>query len=64
METVAVEVSKAINDLPVALRNIVIDFENMDLITPNRLRLTKVFSLKVIGNHLNLIEENKKIFNV
>ena len=64
METVAVEVSKAINDLPVALRNIVIDFENMDLITPNRLRLTKVFSLKVIENHLNLIEENKKIFNV
>ena len=64
METVAVEVSKAINDLPVALRNIVIDFENMDLITPNRLRLTKVFSMKVIGNHLNLIEENKKIFNV
>ena len=64
METVAVEVSKAINDLPVSLRNIVIDFENMDLITPNRLRLTKVFSMKVIGNHLNLIEENKKIFNV
>ena len=64
MERVAVEVSKAINDLPVALRNIVIDFENMDLITPNRLRLTKVFSMKVIGNHLNLIEENKKIFNV
>lgn len=38
-ETVAAEVANSINDLPLALGNIVSDFESMDLITPNRLRL-------------------------
>ena len=40
-ETISAEVSNAINDLPLALGNIVSDFENMDLITPNRLKLRK-----------------------
>ena len=34
-ETSAAEVWNAINDLPLALGNIVSDFENMDLITTN-----------------------------
>ena len=34
-ETISAEVSNAVNDLPLALGNIVSDFENMDLITPN-----------------------------
>ena len=38
-ETVSAEIANAINDLPLALGNIVSDYENMDLITPNRLRL-------------------------
>ena len=69
-ETVAAEVSNAINDLPLALGNIVSDFENMDLITPNRLKLGRnnerspVSPMKVIGNHTKILEENKKIFNV
>ena len=38
-ETVSAEVLNAINDLPLALGNIVSDFENMDVITTNRLKL-------------------------
>ena len=38
-ETVSAEIANAINDLPLALGNIVSNYENMDLITPNRLRL-------------------------
>ena len=38
---IATEVSNAVSDLPLALGNIVSDFENMDLITPNRLKLRK-----------------------
>ena len=38
-ETVATEIANCINDMPLALGNISSDFENMDLITPNRLRL-------------------------
>ena len=40
-ETVSAEIGNAINDLPIALGNIVSYYENMDLITPNRLRLRK-----------------------
>ena len=38
-ETISAEVSNATNDLPLALGNIVSDFENMDVITTNRLKL-------------------------
>ena len=38
-ETVSSELSNAINDLPLALGNIVSDYENMDLLTRNRLKL-------------------------
>ena len=60
----------AINYLPLALGNIVSDFENMDLIKPNRLKLGRnserspVFSMKVVGNHLKVLKENKKIYSV
>ena len=69
-ETISAEVSNAINDLPLALGNIVSNFENMDLITPNRLKLGRnnkrspVSPMKVVGNHLKVLEENKKIFSV
>ena len=62
--------SSAINDLPLALGNIVKDFENMDLITPNRLKpgrnneRSPVSPMKVVGNHLKKLEENKNFFNV
>ena len=56
----------AINDLPLALGNIVSDFENKDLITPNQLKLGRspVSQMKVGGDHLKVLEENKKIFSV
>ena len=38
-ETISAEISGAINNLPLPLGNIVGDFEQMDLITPNRLHL-------------------------
>ena len=38
-ETVGAEISNCINDLPIALHNWSSDLENLDLITPNRLRL-------------------------
>ena len=69
-EKIAAEVSNTINDLPLALGNIVSDFENIDLITPNQLRLGKnnerspVSPMKVAGNHLKVLEKNKKIFSV
>ena len=61
--------SNTINDSPLALGNIVSDFENMDLITPNRLKLGRnnespVSQMKVVGDHLKVLEENKKIFSV
>ena len=67
-ETVSAEVANAIHDLPLALGNIVSDFENLDLITPNRLRLGRnnerspVSPMEVIGNPQKIIKENKKIF--
>ena len=68
-ETVAGEISNTINDLPLALGNLVSDFENIDLITPNRVRLGKnndqspVSPMKVTGNYQKMLEENKKIYN-
>ena len=68
-ETVAAEISNTINDLPLALGNLASDFENMDLITPNRLRLGRnndqspVSPMKVTGNYQKMLEENKKIYS-
>ena len=56
-ETVAAEVSNAINDLPLVPGNIVSDFKNIDLITPNQLKLGRnnerspVSPMKVVGKH-------------
>ena len=38
-QTCAAEIANRINDLPQAIGNIVSDFETIDLITPNRLKL-------------------------
>ena len=69
-ETISAEVSSAINDLPLALGNVVSDFENVDLITHNLLKLGRnnegspVSPMKLVGNHLKALKENKKIFSV
>ena len=68
-ETVAA-VSNATNDLALALGNIVNDFENINLMTLNRLKFGRnnekisVSPMKVVGNRLKILEENKKIFNI
>ena len=68
-ETVSSEIANAINDLPLALGNIVSDYENMDLLTPNRLKLGRnnerspVSSISINGNLSDIMKTNKRIFN-
>ena len=67
---IATDVSNAIKELPLALGNIVRDLENVDSIIPNRLKLgrnnkrSSVSPMKVVGNHLKILEENNKIFTI
>ena len=69
-ETIIVQFANTINDLPLALGNIVTYFENMDLWTPNRLRLGRindrspVFPMNVTSDPKRIIQENGKIFDV
>ena len=66
-ETLVAQVANIINDLPLALGNIVSDFESMDLLTPNRLKLGRnndrapVFPVETASLQ-RIIEQNKKIF--
>ena len=66
-ETVAAEIANRINDLPLALGNITSNFESMDLITPNRLRLGRnndrspTGSLTVTNDAAKIIVANEKI---
>ena len=66
-ETLVAQVANTINDLPLALGNIVSDFENMDLLTPNRLQLGRnndrapVFPVETASLQ-RIIEQNKQIF--
>ena len=68
-ETVAAQVANSINDLPLALGNIVADFDNLDLITPNRLCLGRNNSrsptgdVVIVDNPDKLLKENARIFN-
>ena len=68
-ETVSSEIANAINDLPLDLGNIVSDYENMDLLTPNRLKLggnnerSPVSPISITGNLSDIMKTNKKIFN-
>ena len=68
-ETVCSEVSNSINNLPLALGNVTTDFESMDLITPNRLKLGRNNDRSPEEEHLltndpdNFTKANNKIFN-
>ena len=68
-ETVGAEIANTMNDLPLALGNIVSDFEYMDLITPNRLKLGRnnnrspVGVLDVTSDPRKFFTKNKDIFN-
>ena len=68
-ETIVTEIANSINDLPLALGNTVADYECMDLITPNRLRLGRnnnrspVGQLTVTNDAAKILEVNERIFN-
>ena len=68
-ETIAGEIANTINDLPLALGNIVADYENLDLITPNRLKLGRnndrspIFPMDITSDPQRVMEENGRIFN-
>ena len=68
-ETLMSEIANCINDLPLALGNKVGDFEMMDLITPNRLKLGRnndrspVGNLTITGNPSKILENNELIYN-
>ena len=68
-ETVGAEVANAINDLPLALGNSVSDFESMDILTPNRLRLGRnnnrspVGPMHVTSDPSKFFKDNTDIFN-
>ncbi len=68
-ETVGAEIANTINDLPLALGNVVSDFEYMDLITPNRLKLGRnndrgpVGALDVTDDPSKFFLKNTDIFN-
>ncbi len=66
--TVCSEISNSINNLPVAIGNEVDDLENLDLITPNRLRIARnnsrspVGPLEVTGNLERLLRLKTETF--
>ena len=68
-ETLSSVIANTINDLPVELGNIISDYENMDLITPNWLRLERIndrspaATMEVTANPIRMLKENRKVFN-
>ena len=68
-ETLAAEVANSINNLPIAIKNKIADLDNLDLLTPNRLRLGRnndrspCGPLFVNGKHDKIITANKEIFD-
>ncbi|XP_057310088.1 uncharacterized protein LOC130648085 [Hydractinia symbiolongicarpus] len=69
-ETLSSIISNTINDLPLALENFVSDFEQMDLITPNRLLLGRnndrspTGGFDLVSKPKKLLRENQKVFEV
>ena len=69
-ETMGSQIANTVNDLPLALGNIVADYEFMDLLTPNRLKLGRnndrapVFPVETDeqGSLQRVIDENNRIF--
>ena len=67
-ETLVAEIANRINDLPLATGNVTSDFESLDLITPNRLRLGRnnerspISNLMVTNDAERIIKDNNKIF--
>ena len=67
-ETLAAEIANTINDQPLTLGNVVDDFENADILTPNRLRLGRNNNrspegpMTITNVPEKFIKDNEKIF--
>lgn len=68
-ETLGTEIANCINDIPLAIGDVTADFENADLITPNRVRLGRNNNRSPVGpialtdKPWKFIDQNRKIFN-
>ena len=68
-ETYGAEIANKINDLPLAIGNILSDFEIIDLITPNRLKLGRNNDkspsgcVKITSDSKKILETNRNIIN-
>ena len=68
-ETCAAEIANRTNDLPLAIGNITSDFEIIDLITPNRLKLGRNNDkspsrcVKITSDSKKILETNRNIIN-
>lgn len=60
-ETLASQIANCINNLPIAIRNEVSDFELMDLLTPNRLRLGRNNERNPVEDMVTTVHPNKII---
>ena len=69
-ETLGNQVANSINNLPIAIGNIVEDLENLDILTPNRLILARnndrcpMGTLEVTDDIKKIIQTNNEIFNI
>ena len=67
-ETLMLQISNSINNLPIGLKNLTSDLENLDLITPNRLILGRNNNrspnapITLCNDHKRLIDRNATIF--
>ena len=68
-ETLVSEIASTINGLPLAFGNITSQFQNMDLLTPNRLCLRRnnnqspIGPMMVTNNQEKILFINEKLFN-
>ena len=68
-ETLSSVIANTINNIPIGLGNIISHYENIDLITPNQLRLGRnndcspAATMEVTGNPHRISKENRKVFN-
>ena len=69
-ETLGHQVANSVNNLPIAMGNIVEDVENLDILNPNRLMLGRnndrspIGSLTVTNDPKRIIKANNDIFNI
>jgi len=67
-ETFAASIANNINNMPLATNGIIGDLENLDILTPNRLKMGRnnerspVEPVELISNPNKIIEENRKIY--